>query len=150
MKIIGNIIEIFSATKDSSGLPRPIVNELNIIKGHGIKNDKFAGKDEDKSIMIVGLKAYTIAKENDIDLLFGSYGENILFDFDPHEYEIGSILQIGEVELEITQCCTICNHLAIFGKALPSLVKNHRGLYAKVLKDGKIVKNSEVKLKDKK
>ena len=149
MKNIGKVIEIFSATKDSSGLPRPIVSVLNIIKGHGIEHDKFAGKDEEKAIMIVGLKAYDIAKENNIELLKGSYGENILFDFDPHEYEVGTILKIGEVELVITQSCTICNHLSVFGKSLPSLVKNHRGLYAKVLKDGNIVKNNDVKLKDK-
>ncbi|MBU3015475.1 MOSC domain-containing protein [Poseidonibacter lekithochrous] len=148
MKDFGKVIEIFSATKDSSGLPRPIVKELDIIKGFGIKNDKFAGKDEDKSVMIVGMKAYDISKENGIDLEFGSFGENILFDFDPHEYKVGTILKVGEVELEITQACTICNHLSIFGKELPFLVKHHRGLYCRVLNDGKIVKNIQVTKKD--
>jgi len=148
MKDFGKVIEIFSATKDSSGLTRPIVKELDIIKGFGIKNDKFAGKDEDKSVMIVGMKAYDISKENGIDLEFGSFGENILFDFDPHEYKVGTILKVGEVELEITQACTICNHLSIFGKELPFLVKHHRGLYCRVLNDGKIVKNIQVTKKD--
>ena len=148
MKDFGKVIEIFSATKDSSGLPRPIVKELDIIKGFGIKNDKFAGKDEDKSVMIVGMKAYDISKENGIDLEFGSFGENILFDFDPHEYKVGTILKVGEVELEITQACTICNHLSIFGKELPFLVKHHRGLYCRVLNDGKIVKDIQVTKKD--
>ena len=148
MKDFGKVIEIFSATKDSSGLPRPIVKELDIIKGFGIKNDKFAGKDEDKSVMVVGMKAYDISKENGIDLEFGSFGENILFDFDPHEFKIGTILKVGEVELEITQACTICNHLSVFGKELPFLVKHHRGLYCRVLNDGKIVKNIQVTKKD--
>jgi MOSC domain-containing protein YiiM len=148
MKNIGSVIEIFSADKNSSGLPRPIVNQLDIIKGFGIKNDKFAGKDEDKAVMIVGMKAYDIAKENGIHLEFGSFGENILFDFDPHDYEIGSILKIGEIELEITQSCTICNHLSVFGKELPLLVKHHRGLYSRILNDGRIIKNTQVIKKD--
>lgn len=148
MKDIGKVVSTFSAKKGQSGLPRPKVDELNIIKGYGIEDDKFAGGDEDKAIMIVGLKAYDIAKHNGINLEFGSLGENILFDFDPHEFEIGTVLKIGDVELEITQGCTICNHLSVFGKSLPSLVKNHRGLYAKVLKDGKIVKDIDVKIKD--
>jgi MOSC domain-containing protein YiiM len=148
MKNIGKVIEVFSATKDSSGLPRPIVKELDILEGFGIRNDKFAGKDEDKSVMVVGMKAYDISKENGINLEFGSFGENILFDFDPHSFKIGTVFKVGEVELEITQACTICNHLAVFGKELPFLVKHHRGLYCRVLNDGKIEKDIKVTKKD--
>ena len=148
MKNIGKVIEIFSANKNSSGLPRPIVKELDIIKGFGIKDDKFAGKDEDKSVMIVGMKAYDIAKENGINLRYGSFGENILLDFDPHDFKIGTVFKVGEVELEITQSCTICNHLSVFGKELPFLVKHHRGLYSRILNDGKIVKDIQVTIKD--
>jgi MOSC domain-containing protein YiiM len=148
MKNIGKVIEIFSADKSSSGLPRPIVHKLETIKGFGIKNDKFAGKDEDKAVMVVGMKAYNISRENGMDLEFGSFGENILFDFDPHEFKIGTILKVGEVELEITQACTICNHLGVFGKELPFLVKDHRGLYCRVLNNGKIEKNIQVTKKD--
>ena len=31
MKILGEVLEIFSATKESSGLPRPKVETLNLI-----------------------------------------------------------------------------------------------------------------------
>lgn len=148
MKEIGKVIETFSADKNSSGLPRPLVKKLEFIKGFGIKDDKFAGKDEEKAVMIVGLKAYTIAKENNIDLELGSFGENILMDFDPHEYKIGSIFEIQGVKLEITQNCTICNHLAVFGKQLPILVKDHRGLYCKILTSGIIEKENLIYTKD--
>lgn len=148
MKKIGKVIETFSAKKDSSGLPRPKVNELDIINGFGIKDDKFAGKDEDKSVMVVGSVAYNIAEENKIDLQLGSLGENILFDFNPHEYKIGTVFVIGSVKLEITQNCTICNHLSVFGKELPSLVKDHRGLYCKILSSGIIKKENEVYIKE--
>jgi len=148
MKKIGKVIETFSAKKNSSGLPRPKINQLDIISGFGIKEDKFAGKDEDKAVMIVGFKAYNIAKENDIDLKLGSFGENILFDFDPHEYKIGTTFQINNVILEITENCTICNHLAVFGKELPTLVKDHRGLYCKILSSGIIKKENDIYVKE--
>ena len=148
MKNIGKVIEIFSADKNSSGLPRPIVDNLNIIEGYGIKNDKFAGKDENKALMIVGIDAYTIAKENDINIEFGSLGENILFDFNPHDYKVGTIFYINEVRLQITQNCTICNHLSIFGKELPSLVRHHRGLYCRILSSGIITKENTVYIKE--
>ncbi len=141
---LGKVLEIFSASKGSSGLPRPKVEELLLIEGHGIDNDKFAGEELHKTVMIIGLKSYEMAKENGIDLKRGSYGENILFDFDPHLLNISQRLQIGDTILEITEKCTLCNHLSVFGAKLPKLIKNHRGLYCKIIKGGVITKNLAV------
>lgn len=147
MKNIGKVLEIFSATKESSGLPRPKVKELNLIENFGIENDKFAGKKLEQTVMIVGLKSYEMASEQNINLEFGSLGENILLDFDPHNLEVGTNLIIGESIIEITQVCTVCNHLSVFDKNLPQLLKAHRGLYCKIIKSGFIFKDMEVKIK---
>lgn len=141
------VLSIFSATKESSGLPRPKVEKLNLIKDFGIENDKFAGKKLEQTIMIVGLKSYEIAKENSINLEFGSLGENILLDFDPHILEIGTNLIIADAIIEITQICTVCSHLSIFDKNLPAILKSNRGVYCKIIKSGLILKNMEVKIK---
>ena len=143
---LGKVVNTFSAKKGQSGLPRPKVNELNLIYGFGIKDDKFAGQDEEKAVMVVGTYAYNIAKQNDINLEYGSLGENILFDFNPHDYHVGTIFQIGDTVLEITQACTICNHLAVFDDDLPILVQDCRGLYCRILEGGSIKANSSVKL----
>jgi hypothetical protein len=50
--IIHKVIDIFSAKKGQSGLPRPKVDKLELILDFGIKDDKFAGKDIDKAVMI--------------------------------------------------------------------------------------------------
>lgn len=145
---IGKVLETFSATKESSGLPRPKVDNLNLIFDYGIENDKFALKNLDQTVMVVGLKSYQIAEENDIDLVQGSLGENILFDFDPHEYKVDDIFYINDVQIQITQICTVCNHLSVFGKKLPKLLKSHRGLYCRILNGGRIEKNMKVKIKE--
>jgi MOSC domain-containing protein YiiM len=75
-----------------------------------------------------------------MDLKHGSFGENILFDFDPHNLHVGNIISLGEAQLEIREKCTICNHLSIFGPKLPKLIKNHRGIYCKILKSGRVEK----------
>lgn len=147
MKTIGKVVEIFSANKESSGLPRPKVERLNLIKDFGIENDKFAGKKLDQTVMIVGQKSYEIAKDNNINLSFGSLGENILLDFDPHDLKVDDILYIGETQIQITQVCTVCSHLSVFGENLPKLLKNHRGLYCKILNSGIIFKDTIVKIK---
>ena len=137
---LGIVKATFSASKSSSGLPRPVVTELNLVQGYGIENDKFAGNDLDKTVMIIGQNSYDIANEHGMDLEYGSYGENILFDFDPHLLQIGDKIQIGKTLVEVTQKCTICKHLSVFGAKLPKLIKNHRGLYCKILKGGSITK----------
>ena len=68
MKILGEVLEVFSATKESSGLPRPKVESLNLIKDYGIEFDKFAEKNLDQTVMIVGLKSYELAKSFNINL----------------------------------------------------------------------------------
>lgn len=138
MNQIGKVIATFSAKKGQSGLPRPKVEQLELIYQYGIKEDKFAGTDEEKAVMVVGTIAYDIAKEHGIELELGSMGENVLFDFNPHEYTVGDVFNVGDTLLEITQHCTICNHLAVFGKKLPFLVKDCRGLYCKILEGGEV------------
>ncbi|MDZ7817385.1 MAG: MOSC domain-containing protein [Aliarcobacter sp.] len=145
MKELGKVLKTFSATKESSGLPRPIVSKLNLIENYGIENDKFAGKKLDQTVMIVGLESYEIAKNNSIKLSFGCLGENILLDFDPHDFQVGTQFFIGESIIEITQICTVCNHLNVFDKQLPQLLKSHRGLYCKIIKSGIIQENMIVK-----
>ena len=145
MKELGKILKTFSATKEASGLPRPIVSELNLIENHGIQNDKFAGKKLDQTVMIVGVESYEIAKKNHIDLSFGCLGENILLDFDPHNFEVGTQFFIGVSIIEITQICTVCNHLNVFDEKLPQLLKSHRGLYCKIIKSGIIQEDMNVK-----
>lgn len=147
MKSIGKVLKTFSATKESNGLPRPQVEFLNLIEGFGIENDKFAGKKLEQTVMIVGLKSYEIAFQNGIKLEFGSLGENILLDFDPHELNVYDEILIGDSVIQITQICTVCNHLSVFGEELPLLLKNHRGLYCKIFKSGIISEDMVVKIK---
>lgn len=143
---MSHLIEIFSAPKEFKGSVRPKVQMLELLVEHGIVNDKFAGKNFDRSVMIVGQIAYDIAKENGITLELGSLGENILFDFDPHELEFGSKIQVGDAILQITEKCSICSHLAVFDKRLPKLVSEHRGVYCKIIKNGRVSTNSTVTL----
>jgi len=149
MDILGKVLDTFSAKVGQKGSPRPKVDKLNLIFGYGIEKDKFAGKNLDKTVMIVGKQSYDLAKKNNINLEYGSLGENILLNFNPHQFDIGTRLKIGEAIIQITEKCTICNHLAKFGDCLPSLLQECRGLYCKIEKTGIVSKNSKVELLEK-
>ena len=141
---LGEVIGTFSAKKGQCGLPRPKVDFLKAIKDYGIENDKFALKDLNSTVMIVGVYSYKQALKNGIDLQEGSLGENILLSFNPHDLKEGTFLKVGDAVLQIIQKCTICNHLAIFGKNLPTVLEDCRGLYCKIVKSGKIKKGMSI------
>ena len=138
----GIVIELFiSLSRGSRENPSEVSVDLK-----GIEKDKFYDKGETRSILISSMESYLLAKENDIDVEYGSLGENILISMNPYSLVGGDRLLIGQVELEITQNCTICNSLAKVDKNLPKVLKSDRGIFAKAIKSGKIRKGDTVKV----
>jgi MOSC domain-containing protein YiiM len=69
---------------------------------------------------------------------YGSLGENILVNFNPYDLPTGKRFQIADTILEISQNCTMCDHLSDIDTRLPDLLKNDRGIFAKVIQGGVI------------
>ena len=137
----GKILELFISTKESSTRVNRGAVDLEMA---GVVGDKFYDKDDSRSILITSKESYDLIKEYGIDMPYGYLGENILMDYNPYRLKMGSRFQIGSAVLEISQNCTICNHLSVLDKRIPKLLKNDRGIFAKVVKPGKISKNDEV------
>jgi len=142
MEFLGTTIELFISKEKYDG--RIHQAEL-VLDEDGVFIDKFYGKDKGRSILISSTNAYDIIKEKKIPINYGDLGENILVDFDLQLLKVGMQLKIDKVILEITQNCTICNHLSIIDKRVPSLLQEDRGIFAKVVKNGLIKKGSQVR-----
>jgi len=141
---IGKVLSLHTAPVGTSGV-REEKDSITLKENYGIEGDKFANKELHKSVMIVGTKPYNMAKEKGIELPNCALGgENILLDFDPHSLLIATKLKIGEAIIEITEKCTLCNHLTKYDKSLPKLIIKHRGVYCKIVKDGIIRKGDSV------
>jgi len=138
----GKVIELF-ITKDDATKTRQSVGSI-IVDEHGIKGDKFYAKDPMRSILLSSEDSYQLSKEHSIVLDTGSLGENILIDINPYSLVHGDRLKIGNTELQITQNCTLCKGLSSLNSKLPKLLKNDRGIFAKVIKG-----SSEIHLGDK-
>ena len=134
----GIILGTFSAPEGQSGLPRPKATHLDLLRGYGILGDKFAGKALDQTVMIVGQRAYDLARDAGIDLVPGSLGENLILDLDPHLLPVGAQLRIGSAVIELTEACTLCNHLSVFDRRLPKLVRHDRGVYCRIITSGTV------------
>ena len=139
-----SVVGTFSAKEGQSGLPRPVADLLELREGYGIVGDKFAGIDLDQTVMIVGQRAYDLAHEAGIVLEPGSLGENLLLDLDPHQLPVGTQLQIGSAVIELTEACTLCNHLSVFDRKLPKLVRHDRGVYCRIVASGMMRTGDEV------
>ena len=130
---LGTIEDLFISKED-------IKDRLNqseiVVDENGVFIDKFYGKDIARSILITSINSYEIAENKGIKLIYGQLGENILVDFPLSRLHIGDRLQIGEVLLEITQNCTLCEHLSCIDLNLPVILENDRGIFAKVIEGG--------------
>jgi len=141
MEILGNIVELFISKQKYDG--RINQSELSIDE-NGVFIDKYYGKDKVRSILIASTKSYEMVKQEDIEIDYGELGENILVDFDLSLLKIGMQLKIGEVVLEITQNCTICNHLSKIDERVPTLLQSDRGIFAKAILGGVIKKQDNI------
>jgi len=138
----GTVLELFLSKKDVGKESRTEI----LLDENGIVEDKFYAKDTSRSILIASIESYLLAEQHGIDAQYGSLGENILVNINPYHLNKGDVLSVGEVELEITQNCTICNSLAKIDAKLPKILKSNRGIFAKTLKNGKIRKGDTVSI----
>jgi len=139
--------KIYSLFYSNSGTPSP-TNHL-LLDEKGVLKDKHYNSNIERSVLITSLDSYALLKKEGIESEYGSLGENLLIDYNPYHLEIGSQLQIGSVILEISLHCTLCKSLSKVNSKLPKLLKNDRGIFAKVIKSGTIKYGDDIYSLDK-
>ena len=144
MTQVGKIIALFISDPIEK---EKIKKESLEIDREGIIDDKYYNKDINRSILLTSQKSYDLALSHGIKIPEGALGENLLMNYNPYTLSSGEKLYIGETILEISQNCTICNHLSIIDKRVPELLKNDRGVFAKVVKGGKIYTSDAIFIK---
>ncbi len=139
----GKILELFYSTNDN----RVNTDELALDE-KGVIEDKYYNKNIQRSVLITSYESYKLAASHGIDAPYSALGENILIDYNPYHLAPGARLVIGDLVLEISQNCTLCKSLAKVDARLPKLLKNDRGIFAKVISSGTIHKGDNIYLLD--
>jgi len=134
----GKVLKLF-ITQNDEDKTRQQKKEITV-DTFGVRDDKFYKKNEQRAILITSAQSYDMAADKDINLSNGILGENILIDINPYHLAPGKSLQIGNITLEITQNCTLCKGLSTISTQLPKLLKNDRGIFAKVIQNSGIIK----------
>jgi MOSC domain-containing protein YiiM len=137
----GSVLELFVSIKGEKN--RFCKKEL-LLDEQGVLEDKYYAKNTQRAILITSKESYTLARKNGIDTPYSTLGENILIDINPYHLSPKDRIQIGDVLVEITQNCTICNSLSKIDTSLPKLLENDRGIFARVIDAGTIKKGDKV------
>lgn len=143
MTKVGNVFSLFYSTING----RTSATEL-LLDVKGIIEDKHYDKDLERSVLITSLDSYKLVGDYGIDVSYGALGENLLIDYNPYHLTPGVRLKIGNVTLEISQHCTLCKSLTKVDVKLPKLLKNDRGIFAKIIESGNIQKGDDIYLLD--
>ena len=145
MKNVGKVTNLFISVQGSS---TRVAKDSFVLDPKGIIEDKYYDTNINRSVLITSEASYTLANDHNIQLPFGSLGENILINYNPYHLTAGDQLRMGDVILEISQNCTMCDHLSKIDEDLPELLKDDRGIFARVIKGGVIKKEDEIYLLD--
>jgi len=139
MRKVGYITSLYYSTE----IERVQVEAL-MLDEKGIIKDKHYNKNIERSVLLVSIDSYILAEKHGIKVPTGSFGENFLMDYNPYSLPTGSKLKIGNAILEISQHCTLCKSLSKIDSKLPKLLKDDRGIFARVVKEGIIKKGDQV------
>lgn len=140
---VGKVLNLFISKEDRTNR---LIKKTIYLDQKGIIEDKFYDKSIKRSVLIASTNSYSLIRKNKIDIEFGELDENLLIDYNPYNLQIGTKLQIGNAILEVSQNCTICSHLSRIDKKLPKLLKNDRGIFAKVIQEGVIKVDNKIYL----
>lgn len=143
MHEVGKVLSLYVSNE---GTPHSTEEKEIYVDLKGIVNDKHYDKDIDRSILVTSIKSYELARSCQIDIPYGTLGENLLIDFNPYDLAAGARLKVGNAILEINQNCTLCKHLSKVDKQLPRLLKNDRGVFVRVVQEGSIKVDSPIYL----
>ena len=143
-----NVVIAITVFVSVQGSSTRVDKELVNVDPKGFVEDKYYDKNIQRSVLITSEDSYALANEHNIQVPFGALGENILMDYNPYQLRAGDQLRIGDVVLAISQNCTMCDHLSKIDENLPKLLKDDRGIFAKVIEGGVIKQGDEIYLLD--
>ena len=133
---------------NEKGTVKTPVSEITIKENHGIIGDAHAG-DGHKQVSLLAAESVDKLRDRMPNLEPGAFAENILtFGIHLYELPVGARLHINDAILEVTQTGKEChNESCAIKKQTGDCVMPREGIFASVIKDGKIKPGDRIELK---
>jgi MOSC domain-containing protein YiiM len=122
----------------SKGERKTPVEQVELRVNHGIVGDAHAG-DWHRQVSLLAMESIDTRRVTGLNVTTGDFAENITTSgIDLVALPVGSLLQVGEAQLEVTQIGKEChNRCAIYEQA-GDCVMPREGIFAKVLRGGTV------------
>lgn len=132
---------------DRKGVIKTPINEAKLKVDYGIVGDAHAGNWH-RQISLLSKESIGKMKSKGFnELKFGDFAENITTEgIDIYKLPVGQRLQIGECEVEVTQIGKKCHGGCEIKKKTGDCVMPREGIFVKVIKEGIIYPNDEIKV----
>ena len=133
---------------EKKGTPKKSIQEGVLIENFGLEGDAHAGKWH-RQISLLGIESIEKAKGMRTDgLCHGVFAENLTTEgIELYTLPIGTKLKVGsEAILEVTQIGKECHEGCAVSKLVGQCVMPKEGIFAKVLKGGKVHPGDEINI----
>lgn len=123
---------------EQKGTQKHPVPEIQVKCGHGIVGDAHAGNWH-RQISLLGSESVDKVRPLLPDIQPGAFAENILTEgITLYTLPVGTLLRVGEAELEVTQIGKECHQGCAIRKLTGDCVMPREGIFAVVKKEGVI------------
>ena len=144
--MIGRIISV--NISDSKGVKKKPVKEALLRIDHGIENDAHASSEWHRQVSLLALESIKKMQESGINVFPGDFAENITTEgIELNKLSVGTSLMIGNSEIEISQIGKECHERCAIYYQAGDCVMPKEGVFAKVIRGGKISEGDTIKIK---
>ena len=136
---MGKIIAICKS--DKKGAAKYQINEALLKENHGIEGDAHAGNWH-RQVSLLSAEKIEEFRSKGAQVDFGAFGENLVVEgFDLRSLPVGTRFAIGDTLLELTQIGKECHDHCNIYKTVGDCIMPREGVFTKVIKGGKIIRN---------
>ncbi len=135
------------AKSNKKGARKVQIEEASLIPDHGLEGDAHAGTWH-RQVSFLAAESIEKARKKGLDVTFGDFAENIATEgVNWEKLPIGTRLEIGDTALvEITQIGKECHNKCAIYYMAGDCIMPREGIFARVLKAGKIHSGDSIRI----
>ena len=134
---------------EKKGTEKKEVEKIALKKDWGIEGDAHAGKWH-RQVSLLEFEKIDAFRKKGAEVDFGAFGENIIVaGIDLRNLPVGTVLEIGEAKLRVTQIGKECHSHCNIYKKMGDCIMPREGIFAEVLKEGCVQKGDIIKIIEK-
>ena len=129
---------------EEKGTQKHEIPEAELVEDWGIKGDAHAGKWH-RQVSLLGLEQIEEFRARGADVQFGAFGENLIVEgFHFRTLPVGTVFQVGDAVLEMTQIGKECHSHCQIYKVMGDCIMPREGVFARVLEGGTLKVGDEL------